>query len=83
MYLSRHATTEGACWALDGHYLPSAFTLDLPLQMPAGDFQRFLEGLPRGEAAEGFLLPPVEPAQSRAELGVAPLVLAVHHRSPP
>src|SRR3712207_5372654 len=70
MYLSRHATTEGARWALDGHYLPAAFPLDLPLQLPAGDFQRFLEGLPRGEAAEGVLLPPVEPAQEVWASGV-------------
>jgi 2-dehydro-3-deoxy-D-arabinonate dehydratase len=70
MYLSRHATTEGARWALDGRYLPAAFTLDLPLQLPAGDFQRFLEGLPRGEAAEGVLLPPVEPAQEVWASGV-------------
>src|SRR3712207_6891306 len=70
MYLSRHATTEGARWALDGCYLPAAFTLDLPLQLPAGDFQRFLEGLPRGEAAEGVLLPPVEPAQEVWASGV-------------
>src|ERR671915_1600778 len=70
MYLSRHSTDGGARWALDGHYLPAAFTLDLPLQLPAGDFQRFLEGLPRGEAAEGSLLPPVEPAQEVWASGV-------------
>jgi 2-dehydro-3-deoxy-D-arabinonate dehydratase len=70
MYLTRHATAEGARWALDGHYLPAAFTLDLPLQLPAGDLQRFLEGLPRGEAAEGSLLPPVEPAQEVWASGV-------------
>ena len=56
MYLTRHLTAGGACWALDGRYLPAAFTLDLLLQLPAEDV-RFLEGLPRGEEAEGSLQP--------------------------
>jgi 2-dehydro-3-deoxy-D-arabinonate dehydratase len=70
MYLSRHLTTYGARWALDGHYLPAAFTLDLLLQSPAGNAQELLESMPRGEAAEGTLLPPVEPAHEVWASGV-------------
>ena len=70
MYLSRHHTASGARWALDGRYLPGAFTLDLLLQSPAADTVSLLEGLPRGEAAEGPLLPPVEPTQEVWASGV-------------
>ena len=70
MYLSRHFTARGARWALDGHYLPTAFTLDLLAESPAGDIPAFLGGLPRGEAAEDPLLPPVEPAQEVWASGV-------------
>ena len=70
MYLTRHLTADGARWALDGRYLPAAFTLDLLLQLPAEDVSRFLEGLPRGEEAEGSLLSPVEAAQEVWASGV-------------
>ncbi len=70
MYLSRHLTADGARWALDGRYLPAAFTLDLLLEPPAEDVIPLLEGLSRGEAAEDPLLPPVEPAQEVWASGV-------------
>jgi 2-dehydro-3-deoxy-D-arabinonate dehydratase len=70
MYLSRHLTARGARWALDGRYLPAAFTLDLLLEPPAEDVIPLLEGLPRGETAEDPLLPPVEAAQEVWASGV-------------
>ena len=70
MYLSRHLTARGARWALDGRYLPTAFTLDLLAESPAGDIPTFLGSLPRGESAEDPLLPPVEPAQEVWASGV-------------
>src|SRR5918992_5619627 len=70
MYLSRHRAVGGARWALDGHYLPAAFTLDLLLEPPAEDVIPLHEGLYRGEAAEDPLLPPVEPAQEVWASGV-------------
>jgi 2-dehydro-3-deoxy-D-arabinonate dehydratase len=70
MYLSRHLTARGARWALDGRYLPAAFTLDLLLEPPAEDVIPLLEGLPRGETAEDPLLPPVESAQEVWASGV-------------
>jgi 2-dehydro-3-deoxy-D-arabinonate dehydratase len=70
MYLSRHLTARGARWALDGRYLPTAFTLDLLAESPAGDIPAFLGSLPHGEAAEDPLLPPVEPAQEVWASGV-------------
>jgi 2-dehydro-3-deoxy-D-arabinonate dehydratase len=70
MYLSRHLTSGGARWALDGRYLPTTFTLDLLLEPPAEDVIPLLEDLTRGEAAEDPLLPPVEPAQEVWASGV-------------
>jgi 2-dehydro-3-deoxy-D-arabinonate dehydratase len=72
MYLSRHLTARGARWALDGRYLPAAFTLDLPLELPAGEVPSLLEALPRDGAVppEDPLLPPVEPAQEVWASGV-------------
>ena len=70
MYLSRHLTARGALWALDGRYLPEAFTLELLLELPAEDAAGFLEGLPLAGAAEERLLPPVEPTQEVWASGV-------------
>lgn len=60
MYLSRHQTSRGSRWALDGRYLPEAFTLGLLLELPAGGVRTFLESLPAGEDP---LLASVEPRQ--------------------
>ncbi len=70
MYLSRHLTARGARWALDGRYLPGAFTLDLLLELPAGDVANLLQGLPLSGAAEDPLLPPLEPTQEVWASGV-------------
>ena len=70
MYLSRHLTDRGARWALDGRYLPDAFTLRLLLELPAGDVPGLLEGLPRAGEAGDSLLPPVEPTQEVWASGV-------------
>ena len=61
MYLARHETPAGPRWALDGQFLPIGFTLDLALQVPRASLEAFLRALPRGEAAAGPLLAPVEP----------------------
>lgn len=60
MYLTRHQTESGARWALDGRCLPEQLSLGLLLQLPGSSLTPFLEGLPRGEAAAGPLLPPIE-----------------------
>ena len=60
MYLTRHQTTDGARWAVDGEYLPSAFSLELLLQLLHVEIPHLLHALPRFGAAEGVLLPPIE-----------------------
>jgi 2-dehydro-3-deoxy-D-arabinonate dehydratase len=70
MYLSRHLTARGARWALDGRYLPDAFTLCLLLELPAGDGADVLESLPLAGVAEDPLLAPLEPTQEVWASGV-------------
>jgi 2-dehydro-3-deoxy-D-arabinonate dehydratase len=70
MYLTRHLTSAGPRWALDGRFLPPAFTLGLLLELPAAAVADFLAALPTGEPAEGALLAPIEPLQEVWAAGV-------------
>jgi 2-dehydro-3-deoxy-D-arabinonate dehydratase len=70
MYLTRHQTVTGPRWALDGHYLPSAFSLGLLLEMPAAVAASLLETLPHGEHADGPLLAPIEAMEEVWAAGV-------------
>jgi 2-dehydro-3-deoxy-D-arabinonate dehydratase len=70
MYLARHETSAGPRWALDGQFLPPGFTLDLALQLPRASLAAFLGALPRGEAASGRLLAPLEPGHEVWASGV-------------
>ena len=74
MYLSRHLTARGARWALDGRYLPGAFTLNLLLELPAADVADLLQSLPLSGAVEERLLPPLEPTQEVWASGVTYLI---------
>jgi 2-dehydro-3-deoxy-D-arabinonate dehydratase len=70
MYLTRHQTAGGPRWALDGHYLPTDFSLSLLLQVPASSVQALLSSLPTGSAADGPLLAPVDAIQDVWAAGV-------------
>ena len=61
MYLTRHQTTAGPRWALDGRYLPAAFSLNLLLELPATAAASLLAALPLGQSAGEPLLAPIEP----------------------
>jgi len=61
MYLSRHQTAAGPRWALEGSYLPAAFTLERLLELPSAEVRGFLEEPGSKGPAEDPLLPPVEP----------------------
>jgi len=76
MYLSHHLTAEGARWALDGLYLPSLFTLDLLLELSAGDIQGVLDNLSLGEDVQedDTLLPPLEALHEVWASGVTYLI---------
>jgi 2-dehydro-3-deoxy-D-arabinonate dehydratase len=58
MYLTRHVTTAGPRWALDGSYLPLEFTLAQLLQRQRADVEPYLHALPAaGPAGEPDLAP--------------------------
>jgi len=59
MYLTRHTTPDGPRWAIDGQFLPLAFSLRLLLALPASAL-RTLASLSTGEPASGALLAPLE-----------------------
>lgn len=63
LYLTRHKTPGGNCWAVDNHLLPARITLDSLLAMPADVMRATLEGMPQGERIDGAPLAPVEPDQ--------------------
>src|SRR4029077_2929657 len=52
MYLTRHATPDGPRWAVDGQFLPLAFSLRLLLALPAAALGT-LASLSTGEPASG------------------------------
>jgi 2-dehydro-3-deoxy-D-arabinonate dehydratase len=60
MFLSRHHTPNGSCWALDGELLPPAFDLGLLLELPRAAYPDFLRLLRTGEHVTGRSLAPVE-----------------------
>ena len=71
MYLTRHEAPGGPRWALDGHFLPPSFSLELLLQLPKAAVADFLRALPKGAPAAGSeLLAPVEPTQEVWAAGV-------------
>ena len=71
MYLTRHKTTHGRCWAVDGQLLPPGLTLAALLSMPAAAMQTTLQAIPAGAApAADSALPPVEPEQEVWGAGV-------------
>lgn len=70
MYLTRHLAPNGPRWALDGRYLPEHFRLGLLLQLPQKAVATLLADLPKGEASNDRLLPPIEPTQEVWASGV-------------
>ena len=70
MYLTRHQTFAGPCWAVDGHWLPDGFHLDLALQRPLAQMRDALANARSTKPAEGALLAPIEDTQEVWAAGV-------------
>ncbi len=70
MYLTRHQTLHGPCWALDGAYLPRHFNLEMLLELPQTAITQLLQTLPTTDTADGALLPPIEPMHEVWACGV-------------
>src|SRR6476619_1726945 len=59
-YLTRHESTDGARWALDGRRLADGFTLAGLLRLPAAGMPDFLRAMTGTGAPPGPLLAPIE-----------------------
>ena len=70
MYLTRHQSSNGPRWALDGRLLEPAFTLGHLLQLSRKAIGEFLHAAPRTDDAGGDLLPPIEAAHEVWASGV-------------
>lgn len=70
MYLTRHLTSNGVRWALDGKFLPSRFHLGQVLSLPASQLQDALLAIVTDVSAEGALLAPIENDQEVWASGV-------------
>ena len=70
MHLTRHQTFAGPRWAVDGHWLPDGFHLDLLLQRPLAAMRDALATAHSAEPAEGALLAPIEDTQEVWAAGV-------------
>jgi 2-dehydro-3-deoxy-D-arabinonate dehydratase len=70
LYLSRHETPDGPRWALDRRYLPQRFDLRQLLELPQARIGGFLSAIPLTTAADGRLLPPIEPTHEVWAAGV-------------
>jgi 2-dehydro-3-deoxy-D-arabinonate dehydratase len=60
MYLTRHQTSQGPRWALDGQFLPQNFSLRFLLELPSRTISDVLKTIPPSGPADGPLLPPLE-----------------------
>ena len=60
LYLTRHQSTDGPRWALDGRVLPGDFELRRLLRMPAAEMPGYLRANAGTDAAAGALLAPIE-----------------------
>src|SRR6185503_14264120 len=70
MLLTKHKTTDGTRWALDGSFLPPSFNLSTLLEMPRGMMLKALENVSGGESASGEEVAPIDPYQEVWAAGV-------------
>jgi len=63
MKLTRHQSTHGPRWAVDGNFLPRGLTLGALLALPHSAMTALLQTLANAEEATGPQLAPVEPDQ--------------------
>ena len=63
MYLTRHSTSAGPRWAVDGKLLPAGVTLSTLLALPEGGLSSLLAELATDEKACGPLLVPLDDHQ--------------------
>jgi 2-dehydro-3-deoxy-D-arabinonate dehydratase len=70
MQLTRHQTSQGARWAVDGFSLPASIALSALLELRRDAMLQLLMTLPRDESANGQVLAPIDPSQEVWAAGV-------------
>ena len=70
MLLTKHKTTNGSGWALDGKFLPEYHSLSSLLEMPRGEMFQRLKTLSNGEPVSGEEEAPIDPGQEIWAAGV-------------
>jgi 2-dehydro-3-deoxy-D-arabinonate dehydratase len=70
VYLTRHQTPTGPCWAVDNKLLPPALTLSALLSMSSRAMSAFLTMVEAHQPATGLLLSPLDPQQEVWAAGV-------------
>lgn len=70
MLLTKHKTTNGSRWAVNGHFLPTDLTLSTLLEMPRERMFQMLKTLSDAESAEGGEEAPIDPYQEVWAAGV-------------
>lgn len=70
MLLTRHKTTDGPRWAVDGRFLLSGLNLSALLEMPRGTMLEALTKFPSREPAVGEEEAPIDPQQEVWAAGV-------------
>jgi 2-dehydro-3-deoxy-D-arabinonate dehydratase len=78
MLLTKHKTTNGSRWSVDGHFLPPSLNLGTLLEMPRGTMLQVLIDLSKAESAIGVALgesmgeeeAPIDPYQEVWAAGV-------------
>jgi len=70
MLLTKHKTTSGSRWAVDGHFLPPSLNLSTLLELPRGTMLQMLKTLSKAESAAGEEEAPIDPHQEVWAAGV-------------
>ena len=70
MHLTRHQTSSGPRWAVDGRWLPEGFRVDSLLRCSLSEIRDTLAGARTDEPAGGDLLAPIEDGQEVWAAGV-------------
>lgn len=70
MILTKHKTTDGSRWAMNGYFLPPGISLSTLLEMPREAMLKVLTSLSQAESASGEEEAPIDPHQEVWAAGV-------------
>ncbi|MBK9925182.1 MAG: fumarylacetoacetate hydrolase family protein [Anaerolineales bacterium] len=70
MLLTKHKTTNGSRWAVDGKFLPPSLNLSTLLEMSRVEMNQILKTLSKAESAVGTEEAPIDPQQEVWAAGV-------------